>query len=328
MHEKENEFRLHASCSAEVMSKEEFHAVLEELDNFVSNLLSYPNERSLPSSFVAQHENESRDSSTLTECDDRGQDWTKEQHALAIIIADFSKVDLKQIAHSTTLAALGVDSISSIQIAALARKENLPIRAADIAKCDTVGEVLALATSSSEPSKTAPYSLDAALPSELSERVIGHIPSHLRQHVERVLPVAAGMEWNIGGWHASGGQSFKHAFVYSLPANEELANLKHAWLLLSERHEILRSNFLILKPPSSFRIGLYVMRDAGRNWNEVFATAREDNEMEAVRKMARTFVHDITPVGDVQTRVGIVHGSDQNYFVLALHHSQYGACSH
>ncbi|KAH8830049.1 hypothetical protein DL96DRAFT_1706868 [Flagelloscypha sp. PMI_526] len=307
-------FKFFASCSAEVMSKEDLRSLLQEMALSILDFVEHPNTSCIDAAALDDDSFESTASSTLVPSRSSSSSprrpskipWTQEQHTLLSILSDFGNVPLDRLDESTSLV----------------RKKGLGrMKAGDLARCERVGEVLSLLSvfkSSSQKDFNRPPLVE--IPSDVRQQVLVRIPSAFHSEVERILPVASGMEWNIGGWCASGGQSFKHAFVFSLPPHT-IGDLKRSWNRLCERHAILRANFRPVQW-EEHRAVMYVTSHVEFDWSEL------EGDLSDVTRLARAFaVEEVSPELP-QTRVGIVRrGNDSAWFVLALHHFQYDAWS-
>ncbi|KIY43686.1 hypothetical protein FISHEDRAFT_78528 [Fistulina hepatica ATCC 64428] len=321
IHEVGRGLTVKASCAAAAMSREQLQDILRRFDGFVSEIVNSPNNITLPDGHFSHQLNSvvpaaaNGDAAVVSM-----SSLIPEQLRLMDVIAEFTMLSRDVMRLDASLASLGIDSISAIQIAALCRRAGVPVSASDIAHTRTVSELLALPLRSESKS---PVFTQQELPQHIISAVQRQWGTE-GNNIEQITLPTPGMEWLIAAWQASGRRAFRHAFVYRLIETVDFERLKDAWAALVERHAILRSVFFATGLPSN-RYALCVLRSFKSSFFEASITA--DNELAAVQLEARKLVRDGVSPREPFTRAGIWHAQKASYFVIALHHTQYDAWS-
>ncbi|EEB93012.1 hypothetical protein MPER_08391, partial [Moniliophthora perniciosa FA553] len=127
--------------------------------------------------------------------------WSPEQNQLRQILIDFVRLPSEAVTPNTFLVSIGIDSICAIQFASLAKKAGIRISPTQVARSSTVNQLLGLVPHSKlENGHTAAPRPEKGLPKEVVANVIASLPHEVAQGVERVLPLAAGMESALSAW--------------------------------------------------------------------------------------------------------------------------------
>ncbi|KDN49336.1 hypothetical protein RSAG8_02038, partial [Rhizoctonia solani AG-8 WAC10335] len=265
--------------------------------------------------------------------------WSVAQVKFRDLLVAFTKIPASNIQPSSQLAALGLDSISSIQLTSMAKRAGIKLSAADVARSTTLADVAATIARNSELLES-PNQKPVPPPScpLLDEQVIAQacqaLPASLRGAVELFAPVTPGMNFILSSWVRSGGWRFQHAFTFKsdtpfyarfLSLLAIKIRLHRAWDRLVERHAILRSVFVALGDQNV----LCVLKPGSIQtpWNEVIADG-SIKASERVGRIARQTVGD-PPVlrKGPAARLTYMRGKGGDYLVLEMHHVLYDAWS-
>lgn len=313
-------------------------SLLSQFHDAFESMVRAPNAMVLPEGFVfagPPTPSEVSDSDVLpTTRNDAREDsaqalWSLEQQKFHSILVDFVMLPSASVTSATNLASMGIDSISSIQVAALARKAALPLSASDVARSTTIADLMLtlakkLETVSTNGTATATPSpaYNVSLPPELVESARNRLPVKLQSQLQDVLPVTPGMEWYIGNWQRGSGLRWQYAFAFRSSCGKlDGLRMRRAWEGLVERNPLLRSSF-VKTGDAKQRIALCVLNGWKPEWVEGKIVA-EDETIE-VHEQARKFVKSAPEPSVPFSRMALLHGKEDSYIVLGLHHMQYG----
>jgi aryl carrier-like protein len=292
------------------------------LDGPLSDPVSFDSKKDAPAL------RESPDHVETSIAGDAGFDgWTSAQLKFKDILIAFTRVPSSTVRPSSQLAALGLDSISAIQLAGMAKRAGVPLSAADVAGSTTLADVAAIIAKHSGSPKPRVADVHDLTRSLLGQHIIEEarlaLPISLRGLVEDVLPATPGMDFMLSAWNRSGGWRFQHVFTFKVSAGTDAPKLRRAWDALVERHGVMRSvlinvagqNVLCVLKPGSVRTP----------WVEVIADG-ERTDLEEVGRHARRFIIDPPLLRDGPALgVTYIHGKGSDFMVLSMHHVLYGA---
>ncbi|EUC66117.1 condensation domain protein, partial [Rhizoctonia solani AG-3 Rhs1AP] len=338
LHQSPSGFTIRASCSAAVMDQAKLGELLSKFSEILRQVATCPSTLvnntglnlvkpdrgpKIPTPSVAQTAH-----ATAHASDSDG--WSVEQMKFRDLLVAFTKIPASNIQPSSQLAALGLDSISSIQLASMAKRTGIKLSAADVARSTTLADVAAIIARNSElpePSGKEPHlpPCHQLLDDQVNLQVRQALPASLRDAVELFAPATPGMNFMLSSWVRSGGWRFQHAFTFKVAQSVDSSRLHHAWDKLVERHAILRSIFV----PFGDQNVLCVLKPGSIQtpWNEVIASGSID-DLEEVGRIARQTVGN-PPVlrNGPAVRLTYMRGKESDYLVLEMHHALYDAWS-
>lgn len=223
------------------------------------------------------------------------------------LLSESLHVPVDDVREGSVLRALGVDSISAIQISFKARRDGLDMSASDFSRCRTVADLTKLASRANEGAKGTP-----TLETAVSDRLVDGSEAAL----------TPGMQWFVGAWQASGGTRYRHAFAYRSKRNQRLdrAELKMAWFKLLERHSILRK---CIEFSAEKGASLISIPSTDQTWTEeqIYETIEETGWL--AQRMQELVVGDFSKAAGAVKALFVCTPS-HDYFVMGLHHYQYG----
>ncbi|KAH7340224.1 hypothetical protein B0J17DRAFT_595170 [Rhizoctonia solani] len=341
LHQSLSGFTIRASCSAAVMDQAKLQELLSGFSEILRQVTTCPSTPihaqhntilnsakaghgpKTPSLPVAQIKH-------VTEYSSEFDGWTAAQMKFRDLLVAFTKIPASNIQPSSQLATLGLDSISSIQLASMAKRVGIKLSAADVARSTTLADVAAIITRNSKSSEL-PNKEPAPPPSHplLDDHVIAQarqaLPASLQDSVELFAPTTSGMDFILSSWVRSGGWRFQHAFTFKVAPSVDVSRLHHAWDKLVEQHAILRSIFLSLDDQNV----LCVLKPGSIRtpWNETIADGSID-DLEEVGRIARHTVGDPPLLRNgPAARLTSMRGKGGDYLILEMHHALYDAWS-
>lgn len=232
--------------------------------------------------------------------------------ALRRLLADFAEVPLDEVAPTTPLLALGLDSIASIRLAARARLQGIFLQSKDLAQPHAAAIAASYAQKRMEIAEIrAPVSVEEAADA------VGCAPTE----IEAVLPVTSGQAMHLANMAQQAYRVGVYSFAYRAKKLDAHA-MGAAWEALQRRHALLRSVFTAGGVPCTpFQVQVAATRPLG---------------VHTVQSMSvHDLVHDtirqrLTPAG-VFTRavadLDLVQGIDGDAVVMTLIHPMYDAWS-
>ncbi|KAK0528361.1 hypothetical protein OC842_004570 [Tilletia horrida] len=177
-----------------------------------------------------------------TEADTRWR--TQQEETVWRAIARAGSVAPEDLSRNTSLASLGLDSISAIGVSSTLRKEDIRLSAAQILRGATLGGILDTLSQGKGKVKKAASTVNghekATLPSKAD---VARRLKAAATDIEQVLPVLSGQAWMIGLWLKSGRRQGVYTFPLRAPAGLDAARLEASWAQLVQRHECLRTTF-------------------------------------------------------------------------------------
>lgn len=335
IHQRSDSWAIHSSCSAAVMDMSGLEEIIAMYADVITKIVDRPGDRAMPPDFVtvSSHTLELSASVDLVHEEPR---WIEDDTASAVrgLLSRFSKLPERAIHGATSLASMGIDSITALQIASLARKQGIFVSPVTIIQSTDVHELMAKIRE--EHTEESPGSDSASsppgymeIPSPLADVLRTTMPRRLRQYIEAVYPVSSGMEWMIGAWQNSGGRRYQHAFVQRVRGRVRIRRLEQSWDALLRFHPILRSTFCPVpsfKASSDHLLALCVLDASPGDLRRLNRRklSRLSSEERALAAEARTSVmHPATAPG-IHARLTVLEGRRDTYLLLNFHHFQYG----
>ena len=337
IHQHPDSWVIHSSCSAVAMDMSGLEEIITMYDEVIMQIVNRPGARAIPADFSAVQA-PTPQSSISDDPAPEESEWVEDCTTSIIrgLLSRFSKLPEKLIRGATSLASMGVDSITAMQIASLARKQGVFVTPIAIIQSTTVRELMVrihteeMEKSSSSGSTSSPPPAYAEILSPLADVICTTMLRRLRQHIEAIYPVSPGMEWMIGAWQSSGGCRYQHAFVQRVRGRVDIGRLEKSWDALLRFHPILRSTFCpvpSVKGNSDHLLALCVLDVSPGNTKrlghrKLHRLYSEEKALAAEARMSVT--HPATAPG-IHTRLTVLEGKCDTYLLLNFHHFQYGA---
>ena len=325
LHETGDGFVVRAACSSDVADAVGLRKLVDQYTAIFCDIIRCSDDPwsvgipeipmdSSPTNNVVMSEGAQDDSEAM---DDR-------LRAVRDLLSSATKVPAFKILPGTHLAALGIDSITAVQIVAKARRVGLRLTAADIVRSRTVDDLLRKIEQSG--SSTVNGIIKTASADVPRARWSTVLPSRVRELVERVTNASPGMEWMIGMWQRSRGSRFQHVFGFRVASDIDSARLRDAWHKLIRRHAILRSSFAYDYDLAAPLVVIYKAETLTLPWTEEVLPASDD-DLATVRDRMKTLVSHPPSTDRPLTRAIFLQSLRERYLLIHLHHFQYDAWS-
>lgn len=229
---------------------------------------------------------------------------------------------------SQSLVAIGVDSITAINLSAKCKKAGLAISVGDIISSSTIGELASKVGRTNPDTATPQYKSPLLeITTEECQAIINRFPERLRHQIASVSAATEGMKWLIAAWQRSYRQRFHHVFAYKLSPNVELQQLEKAWKALVGHHSILRSTFASAPGRFDPRVVTFALDSMEAVLTEEHVEHRQD--LPALAEKMETILMSPLPICSAQTKGSIITLTSTNnrYLLIRMHHFQYDAIS-
>jgi len=164
---------------------------------------------------------------------------------IAQIVAEVTNVPSHAISRNTSFFRLGLDSISSIQLARRLRHENLGIiDVSTIMRNPTISRLAALSNGTSKPLQPNPASerLDAIFGPEWKVSIHKEYEA-LGLKVEQIMPCTPLQEVMLSSIEAVKSDTYCNFLLFKV--NGDKFRLQEAWESMVKRHELLRTGFVM-----------------------------------------------------------------------------------
>ena len=314
------------ACSGSYFDHEETLKLLRKLDDVLESFMDEPEAPviefegdeisvcDLPT-FPPQESSRKDNNASVNIKDEYIGETSITESTIRVVLAQVSGLPLHAISGHSTVFDLGIDSINSIKVCALLKKENIRIGVSDLVGTGSVQNVARLVDQKSQPDEQALADAEDVLFNFLNEiepstqlHEAG-IPEH---SIEKIMPASPGQVYMLSVWHNSECKLFLPTFGYILRQPVSGAYLRKAWESLVSANPILRSVFVRTKSSTAPFIQVVL------KVSEMPVTFLEPSQQfDMVPPVVRPMIELLA-----QTSEEVVTG-----FKLRIHHAMYDAVS-
>ncbi|EJF65871.1 peptide synthetase [Dichomitus squalens LYAD-421 SS1] len=325
LHETDAGFVVKAACTSDIVDAPGLRTLVERYAAFLCDIIRCPDE---PWSIgIPETASEVPATKTIIVSKDARKEpqvWNSRFDPFRELLSTTTKAPSSKIFASTSLTALGIDSITAVQIVAKARRLGFRLTAAEIVRSRTVGDLLLKIEKAGDPPPNGVVEEASVDVSRARWSTI--LPPYVLDLVERVTIASPGMEWMIGMWQRSKGSRFQHVFAYRVAFDVEPRMLQDAWNRLLCRHAILRSTFAYDKDVGAPRVVVFKAEALHSSWFEDLLPASADS-LVTVQERMKALVSNPPSVDRPITRAVFMQSPEERYLLIHLHHFQYDAWS-
>ncbi|KAF9013880.1 peptide synthetase [Cyathus striatus] len=315
LHQRQERFEIRCACRSDYFTATEAQDLVLQFQQFLQNIVNHPDEV-LQQGIVQDNDREADRHNVSNNGNISISAHISIPPAFAELLAAITKVPIEQISSESPLAALGIDSITAIQMAARCRNAGIKLSASDVAASHTVGDVVARITDSEKQVAKQRHRINI---SDEERKTLLTKFGDKAGSIECITPASPGMKWLIGAWQRSQRTRFQHAFAFKLSNVCDDGKLKYAWGKLVERHAILRSTFASTNDGRELRVVTFASGVQDPTWEEKGAVS--------VIEEMKNLVSNPPPATQIPTRARLLRFREERYLVLHLHHFQYDAWS-
>jgi aryl carrier-like protein len=317
-------FSVTLACLSNIMDLESLEHEMSRLEAFLAAVVSQPNSKA-----VADVPLDGRklplynDVPTVSIAPRRGIDHLPP--ALVNVLISVAKCSVDRLDPDSPVAAIGIDSITAIQLSAKCREAGIALTIADIVACRTIGDLATRVAEVEGQPSARPTNPDHLAPEVDYQAVVDRFPPERRGDLT-ISRAASGMKWLICAWQRSHHARFQHVFAYRMTQKIDPERLRTSWTELTARHPILRSTFVSTKSDSDVHIATFSNDRMGSS----FAVEPFDDLPDSTDVLQRRMNVIITcppPIDGPQTCGLLLNGLHSQYLLIRMHHFQYDAWS-
>lgn len=254
-------------------------------------------------------------------------------YVLRRVLSILSGIPEASIHENASIFSFGLDSIPAIQIAGNGHKEGLTLSVADVLQ----GRTLKGITARMRQGKSTDHVNDALdTPETQHESMSLQEPpitssskakvltlARIRdEDVAAVLPCSAGQYFHLALWLKSGFTLGEATFAYACQKPLDVDRLLMAWRSLREKHPILRTVFAATSSKKAFQI---VLKPSAIRGDAFHCIDLPDCGKNSIRYVLRQEACRHFDLWSPPAELLMIHGCDEDYVVLRLHHGLYDA---
>jgi amino acid adenylation domain-containing protein len=204
-----------------------------------------------------------------------------EEEKLRDIISSFTDVPSARIGRDISIFRLGLDSISTVQVAARLRKQGHIVLASDILEHPTISQLNTyLLQLASKSIKVKEYDFDA-FDRQYRETICSKHNLDAGR-VEAVRPCTAVQKGMLAQTLHSYCQEYVNSLWLELLPGYSVSRVKAAWEIVCRQHEMLRTGFASFDDPKhSFVMVIYAKENFSLPWSE----ETEDNQTLSLKNL-------------------------------------------
>lgn len=290
------------------------------IDSFITKLqtaLENPRRQLLPSDVKERIIAKTMEADANTQSSKVGQEsksMTQEEFEIRDIVSKFTDVSVEKITRDVSIFRLGLDSISTVQVAARLRKQGHVVLASDILENPTIAQLGAhlLQNRGAPVEEERAYDF-AAFQTEHRDAICSRIGTP-PEDVEAIRPCTAVQQGMLAQTLHSQGEQYVNSMWFELLPQTSVSKLKAAWATVCKEHELLRSGFAQTDDPNNpFALITYTERS--------FPLPLSEDETDKVI---------ISPVDQLARRpwsLRIGRENDRTILKFTAHHALYDAQS-
>ncbi|CZR63261.1 related to non-ribosomal peptide synthetase [Phialocephala subalpina] len=167
---------------------------------------------------------------------------SKQEEELRDVIAAFTDVPVDKIGRDVSIFRLGLDSISTVQVATRLRKQGHTVLASDILEHPTIVQLSGfLWRNGGQASQVEEYDFEA-FDKEFRQQICAKNGINAEE-VEAVRPCTAVQQGMLAQTMHSRGQEYVNSVWFEVLPDVDVTRLKQAWAVVCESHEMLRTGF-------------------------------------------------------------------------------------
>ncbi|TGO86380.1 hypothetical protein BPOR_0309g00080 [Botrytis porri] len=246
------EIVLHTSNS--LFSDYDANILIQRFEDSLQNALENPRRQIISSSAKAQIlvVDDERKKKRVQILVSQRQDEAMSPLELEIrdIIAGFTDVRAEKIARETSIFRLGLDSISTVQVASRLRAQGHNILASDILQHPTIAQVASHLEQNEFSVKEEDIQYDFASFDQKHREPICSKIGVLSNNVEAIRPCTAVQQGMLAQSMHSGGHEYINSVSLQILPDHSLEEIKDSWTKICKAHEMLRTAFAQTEDPS------------------------------------------------------------------------------
>lgn len=239
------EIVLHLSTS--IFSDSDAYNLIQKFENLLETALENPRRQIISSSarthIIAVSEEREKKRLDISESDCQGKVMSGLESEIRNAIAPFTDVPLENIGRDTSIFRLGLDSISTVQVASRLRAQGHNLLASDILQHPTIAQVVSHLQQNGTAMDEEGSQYDFAAFDQKYRDTICSKTGILHDNVEAIRPCTFVQQGMLAQSLHSDGHEYINSVSLELLHDSSMARVKDSWTKVCKVHEMLRTIF-------------------------------------------------------------------------------------
>lgn len=236
----------HSSTS--ILSEDDGYNIMKKFESILEVALENPRRQIISSSARAQiiSVNEARNKERHDDPTENGPGKAMSKLELEIqdVIAEFTDIPLEKIGRETTIFRVGLDSISTVQVASRLRAQGHQILASDVLEHPTISRLASYLEQNEDHKKDESNSFDFVTFDRKYRETICSNNEFLHDNVEAIRPCTAVQHGMLAQSLHSDGHEYVNSISLQVFPEYSLDRIKNTWTEVCNAHEMLRTAFV------------------------------------------------------------------------------------
>ncbi|CAD6589977.1 MAG: hypothetical protein ASARMPRED_004341 [Alectoria sarmentosa] len=319
--QREEDIIIRVTSRTGLTTREQLQAWLTNFEQVFQDILEHP-QRSViafPHSFQSLPLATGSEKSRPSPQDDI--DPGPDMESIRTALSEVSGISLENISVNASIFALGLDSISAIQVAATCRKQGCGVSVADVLQGRSLRGICRRLRERNPERNNYAKNQSTSASTELRSKALV-LADVKDEDIEDVLPCLAGQLYHLASWLKSRRTMCEATWTYQCSRRLNADDLRSAWKGLRERHSVLRTVFVALSPKETVQV---VLKGSALNDDTFKYTEVRDDSADGVIDQIKLEAKEPFDLFSPPSKLHLVRGGTQDFVVLKLHHATYDA---
>ncbi|THH11834.1 hypothetical protein EW145_g392 [Phellinidium pouzarii] len=251
------------------------------------------------------------------------------EEKIQTLVSQFLRIEEDQVSATSSLFALGLDSIKSVGLTRALRKEGLNITALGLMRRPYIRYIAACQIQNAKGSSNVEAEENDLLKSARAE-IVKYVDSNFAMLNEtdkvELYPVTVLQAGMLSQTISSGGHLYVHAFPFKLSTTVEIERFKQAWQSAVQYFSTLRTSFHFLEEKGSWIQAIH--SNVELKWSEVDSPAEESMASSIEKYITSIDFSSETAFALPPVHLRLYRGTGEsaasaNTLVLVMHHALY-----
>ncbi|KAJ5042323.1 uncharacterized protein L3040_004875 [Drepanopeziza brunnea f. sp. 'multigermtubi'] len=180
------------------------------------------------------------------------------------VVKDFTDIPTEKIERDISIFRLGLDSISTVQIATRLRKQGHSVLASDILENNTIAKLGAFLSSQRKSEKDLDSKYDFVSFDKDHRTFVSSKLGMPEKNIEAVMPCTSVQQGMLAQTLHSDGLEYVNSVWLEIPGEVYIPALKAAWGAVCENNEVLRTSFTSTENPKHPFVMVVCTKDASQ----------------------------------------------------------------
>ncbi|KAB8297662.1 hypothetical protein EYC80_001470 [Monilinia laxa] len=245
------EIAFHSSTS--IFSEKDAYNLIQKFENTLEAALENPRRQIISSSLRAKiiTTSEAREKKRLESRKEEGQNkvMNRLESEIRNVIAEFTDVPLQKIGRDTSIFRLGLDSISTVQVASRLRARGHNLLASDVLQNPTIARVAYYLEQNVNLKSEENVQFDFVAFYQRYRDTICARNALPDENIEAIRPCTAVQQGMLAQSLHSDGQEYINSMSLELLQGHSMTEVRDTWIKLCKSHEMLRTIFAQTRDP-------------------------------------------------------------------------------